>query len=1467
MKRDIAIIGMSGKYPKSDTIHKFWENLVNEEELIHFFDREELVAKGIAPNQLESPNFIKAAASIKTTNEFDYTFFNYTLDEARVMNPQTRMMHQLIWTGLEDAACDIERYRRKIGIFLGANKDLNWSLYSLFQKTENVDPLMKSKLVNPNFMASLIAYKLNLQGPCYFLDTACSTSLSAAHLACRSLLLNECGIAVVGGIRLLSYEHFGYEYHKGSIMSKDGHTKSFDTDSSGTVFSDGAGVVVLKRLEDAIKEKDHIYAVVKASAMNNDGNAKAGYTMPSVKGQSECIKLAQKIAGVSPLDISYIETHGTGTKIGDPIEIESLNLAFNNNIAQNCAIGSVKSNMGHADEAAGITGLIKTALALKHKVIPASLHYNNPNSAINFKEGPFFVNETSAKWEKVNEKPLTAGVSSFGIGGTNLHMILQESPIYKEERESKEYQLIRYSANSLESLEAYEKSLLDYIENDKKVTLSDLAYTLQVGRKQFDFAKYFVTTSLDVLSESLRSDTGQILEVIPKEDIVFMFPGQGSQYINMGKDLYEMHATFREILDEGFSLLRTFNNIEYKKILFPEQDSEHKINNTQYTQPLLFLVEYALAKLLIHLGIQPTYLIGHSLGEYTAACLSEVFSFEDALKIVVKRGELMASVETGEMVSVGKSIDDLDAAAVNKVSVAAINAPNTVVLSGENDEILSVEKYLEGEGIPFAKLKTSHAFHSNMMQDILEDFQEVLQEVKMEAPRIPFMSNTTGEFIDADMASSPTYWTEHIENTVYFEKGINNLIGIGHMLFIEVGPGKALTSFFNQSRGADHENAVLNTLRHPKQEMNDEEYFTDFLGKLWTNGIDIRWDSYYDEQTPYKISAPTYVFDTYDIPSIVSITDQLENEGFENFSQGKPSAKNYTLSWKYDPVISKSAQAIEIGIDYLLFADSSSFSSNMKQKLLSKKTNVLEVRKGTEYVKNDFVITMDPANKEHYSLLVEDCNGLDFKMDHILYCWELEEVISESKEPLGATRFNKTLGNVLNIIRTLNSRLTQHHHKITLISNTNCQVVGEEELKNYSNATATLLNILSQEHSNVYTSNIDIDDVDEKYIESVFKELESGEKYYKVAFRNGRRWVPYYQQLATIDAPKKEQFRAAGVYLFTGNLDEMSFVLIKHLLTDVKAHVFLLSTLVNGDSPEGKIRKKRLEILKDLSAGFHFISCNTAHLTSFSEEVDLIEKEYGSINAIVHSARNIDAHELTLVSELQDNEVNKHFALRVNSLLNINLIFKERTLDFVKVISSLSTYLGGAFLGSYASASTLLNDLVFYYTTLNLNCSILNLDRVAKNQEWIHEEEMLKIFNDSFKYDNVKELIISKRNINHVQNAPQKKETTNTKEAKIRRTALKSKFHLAESETEIAIVKLFEELFGVTGIGTKDNFFELGGDSLKGIPLINKINKEFSTHISLTDFFENPTVLQLATLIDNRKWLSSKTKTKNELFI
>jgi acyl transferase domain-containing protein/acyl carrier protein len=1467
MKKDIAIIGLSGRFPKSDNIEEFWKNLVEEKELIHFFTDDELEEKGIDKKVFTRKNYIKAASFVANTNFFDYPFFKYTLDEARIMNPQTRMMHHLVWEALEDAACDIERYSKKIGIFLGANKDLNWSLYASLANNVNVDELTKSKMSNPNFMASLIAHKLNFKGPCYFIDTACSTSLSTVHLACRSLLLNECGTAVVGGIRLLSENDYGYKYQEGSIMSIDGHNRSFDSKSSGTIGSDGAGVIVLKRLEEAIKDNDTIYAVIKGSAMNNDGNAKAGYTMPSVEGQIECIKLAHKIAGVVPEDISYIEAHGTGTKIGDPIEIEALNIAFNNSTSHKCAIGTVKSNMGHADEAAGIAGLIKTALSLNHKTIPASLYYESPNPTINFNEGPFYVNHSSKKWENVDGKVLTAGVSSLGIGGTNIHVILQEAPINENRKVKTKYKLVRYSAQTEDALERYEEKLLKFIENKKEVSIEDLSYTLQIGRKQFDFRKYLIVKESDDLIKSLKDKNAFSTAVHPKNHIIFMFSGQGSQYVNMGKDLYETYPLFKETLDKGLMYLNEFNDFDYKSILFNSNGvSDTRINETLFTQPILFLFEYTLAQLLVSFGVKPNYMIGHSLGEYVAATIGGVFTFKDALKIVAKRAELMSKVPKGEMLSIGISINQIKKEIIEGVSVAAINSHDSFVVSGTETSIALVKKQLESEEIPFVLLKTSHAFHSAMMNEIQEDFENELKSITLQKSEIPFISNITGNFITDEETTSTKYWSNHITEAVKFEKGIKELITLNNSLFIEVGPGRTLATFYKKSQNTDLENDVITTIKHHKEIGDDNRYFADFLGQLWSNGIDINWDVYYEGGKPNRLSIPTYDFDSYDVPSKVTIDEnflkrdaleQRKKEILESF---------YILSWKYIPRSKNKGTLFSKAEKYLFFNDGSSFNNELIKKLKADGKAIIEIIKGERFEEESpDKIIINPGTLGDYDALNSCLRTVNFKFDFIIYAWELShknavEVHSNYND------YNLTYNTILTIIKAFKLDETTEPKKIVVINDKNNIVTGAENSTGINQHTDTMLNVLTQEFVDLYGTSIDIDVNDslEKTVLEVSGELEMETKYYKVAFRNGRRWVPNYESL---DIGQNDKYRTPiikenGNYLIVGVLDDVEYALASHLLEEYKANVIILS---NASHQQWNEKQKQLyEKLKEHSGTITSLHTDIADYESFLLAFESIEGEHGTIHGIVHTARNIDITEIALVNNITDYVIEKHFSPRVNGFLNIERITRDKKVDFVKVISSLSSFLGGISYGAYASASALMDSVVLQQT--KANWSIINLDRVQEEEPWINQKELVATFHNSFIYDDLKQIIISKRDIHNPINT-NKKEVTSTINAEINRKTLKTRYTEPKTEKEFQIVKLFEDLFGLKGVGTQDDFFSLGGDSLKAMVLINLLRKETGITITISEIFSNKTVYDLSLLIEEKKWLQEDKIQVNQLII
>lgn len=641
---EIAIIGMSGQFPFSPDCNVYWQNLMAGKELTREYSDDELLKQGVRPEELDDSQFVKSAAVLEGKEYFDHLFFDYRPEEAAMMDPQIRMFHTHSWKALEDAGYASGREKQKIGLFAAASDNDNWKIHTYVKaKDVSVDPYFLQFISNGKFLSSLIAYKLDLRGPVVYVDSACSSSLVAIHLACRSLLTRECNLALSGGVKIGTTIGKGYHYQEGTILSSDGHCRTFDIEAGGTFLGEGIGVVVLKRLADAIKSKDNIYAVIRSSAINNDGHDKVGYTAPSVKGQSECIRMAHKLGGIDPRSIGYIEAHGTATKLGDPIEIAALNNAFQTGGKEKyCAIGSVKSNMGHLDAAAGVAGLIKAALSLKHRKIVPSLHFQQPNPKINFNDGPFYVNTELKDWPSNGDNPIRAGVSSFGIGGTNAHVVLEESPVKHRDPKEKRFPMLTLSAKNKTSLCRHIDEVKTFILNDPAIDIDDMAFTLQVGRKHFNHRQAIVFKDReDLIRQLSRSGSGSGVAPGAGVDVVFMFQGLGSQYVNMGRQLYEDKPLFRQEMDNGFRLLEALDGKNYKEIIYPTGTPTDEINMAVYAQPILFIFEYALAKLIMSCGIKPRFMIGHSLGEYVAACVLGVFSVSDALRLVARGAALV----------------------------------------------------------------------------------------------------------------------------------------------------------------------------------------------------------------------------------------------------------------------------------------------------------------------------------------------------------------------------------------------------------------------------------------------------------------------------------------------------------------------------------------------------------------------------------------------------------------------------------------------------------------------------------------------------------------------------------------------------------------------------------------------------------------------------------------------------------
>jgi phthiocerol/phenolphthiocerol synthesis type-I polyketide synthase E len=761
---DIAIIGMAGRFPGARNIEEFWQNLHDGVESITWFSEADLAAAGVAPAVLGDPKYVKAWSVLADAEWFDAGFFGFSPREAEIMDPQRRLFLECAWEALEHAGYDAEQYHGSIGVYGGASMN-TYLLHNLQAHGDLLRSEAGLQMIIGNdkdYLTTQVSYKLNLTGPSVAVQTSCSTSLVAVHLACQSLLGGECEMALAGGVTLRVPQTIGYVYQEGHILSGDGHCRAFDAKAQGTVWGSGVGIVVLKRLQDALADGDRIHAVIKGTAINNDGASKIGYTAPSIDGQARMIASALAMAEIAPETVSYIEAHGTGTALGDPIEIAGLTRAFRAHTDKHgfCAIGSVKTNIGHLGAAAGVTGLIKTVLALKHKELPASLHFVQPNPRIDFAHSPFYVQTALSEW-RADRAPRRAGVSSFGMGGTNAHVVLEEEPPQEASGDSRPWQLLVLSARTCTALERITTNLLAHFKTTPDLNLADVAYTLQVGRKGFSHRRMLVCRNLDDAVTALaRLHPQRVVTNVqePKErPVTFLFPGQGTQYVRMGFDLYRTELTFREQVDLCSELLRPHLKIDLRDVIYPNAESAetatHLMRQTAITQPALFVIEYALAKLWMAWGVQPEAMLGHSIGEYVAACLAGVFALEDALGLVAARGQLMQHLPGGAMLAVPLSHQEVEPLLGDHLSLAAVNAPFLCVVSGPTDAVEGLESLLTAKGRHCRRLQTSHAFHSEMMEPILEPFAQRVSTVNLHPPQIPYLSNVTGTWITVAEAS------------------------------------------------------------------------------------------------------------------------------------------------------------------------------------------------------------------------------------------------------------------------------------------------------------------------------------------------------------------------------------------------------------------------------------------------------------------------------------------------------------------------------------------------------------------------------------------------------------------------------------------------------------------------------------------------------------------------------------------
>jgi len=871
----IAVVGMAGRFPGANSVSDFWDNLRQGKESIVTLSEQELAAAGIGEKALSNPAYVRRAPLVDGVDEFDAEFFGFPPQAARTLDPQHRLFLQCAWHALEDAGCDPAGFDGSIGVY-GTCSSSAYLLHNLLSHHDpnvalaqgmNFEMVGLSLQNDKDFLATRVSHQFNLRGPSMGVQTACSSSLVAVHVACLSLLSGECDMALAGGVSLRIPHRVGYWHEPGSMVSALGQCRPFDVRADGTVFGSGVAIVALKPLQAAVEAGERIHAVIRASAINNDGSLKMGYAAPNPVAQADVIAEAHAVSGIDSSTVSYVETHGTATPLGDPIEVKGLRTAFG--VSQTprpgpCVLGSVKSNIGHLEVASGIAGLIKTILCLKNKAIPATLHFTSPNPELHLDQTPFVVQTEYGPWECDGIR--RAGVSSFGVGGTNAHVVVEEAPAVPARPKRPGPQVLLLSARTTAALGEARSALATTLTGPDEPNLADVAATL-AGRRKYDVRMAAVVHDRQHAATVLRavehdnvfvSESADSAEKSENPDrIVFLFPGQGAQHAGMARGLYDTEPVFTQHFDACATGFRDEMGIDLHAEIFGEEATN--LERTDRTQPALFAVEYALGKLIERYGVRAGAMAGHSIGEYVAATMAGVFDLPTAIKAVAMRARLMHESAPGAMVAVALSPDAIAEHLSDGVDLSAVNDPGNCVVAGSPDAIKAFSARLREHGIPARRVRTAHAFHSSAMDPVLPEFQNFLSGLELHEPHTPLLSNITGTWMTAEQATDPATWARQIRATVRFADELDVMLSDPSRILVEVGPGGSLTGSAVRHPKWSSGHRAVRLMRHPVQNTNDRDAFLLGLGQLWTAGAPVDWAPLAGP-APRLVTLPGYPF-------------------------------------------------------------------------------------------------------------------------------------------------------------------------------------------------------------------------------------------------------------------------------------------------------------------------------------------------------------------------------------------------------------------------------------------------------------------------------------------------------------------------------------------------------------------------------------------------------------------------------
>lgn len=1322
----IAIVGVGCRFPGADNAEQYWRNLRDGVESVSFFSAEQLRAVGVPDTLLARPDYVCAAAVLVGAEEFDAKFFGINPREAGMMDPQHRLLLECAWESLEDSGQNPIAAHGPVGIFAGAYRNDHADTV----ETEGDPAVMFARNIatEADYLATRVSYKLNLTGPSVTVQTACSTSLVAVHLACQSLLAGDCRLALAGGVAVRAGQYPGHVFQPGGILSADGHCRAFDANADGTVLGEGVGLVVLKRLAEAVADGDTVRAVILGSAIGNDGSSRVGFTAPGVDGQSRLVEAAHVAAQVHPDTIGYIETHGSGTPIGDRIEVEALSRVFRSGgwTGGSCAIGSVKTNIGHTHTAAGIAGLIKSVLTVQHGLIPPSLHFARPNEMIDFERSPFHVNTKLTPWPPGNV-PRRAAVSSFGLGGAGAHVVLEQAPQAQSTEEDVEQrcQVLVVSTRTESALEVATDRLAKHLAAQPNQRLADIAHTLQTGRSPFRHRRTVVADNHASAAAALRfrdPNTVRTATVGPNEPrIAFMFPGLGEQHPDMGRELYTTQPVFRRELDCCAEILRARSDVDLRAVLYSDLDPdeaglsteaaapEHGRSSndgldlraimkrdrraspppmdTAQAQPAMFAVEYALARLWMEWGIRPDAMIGYSIGEYVAACLAGVLAVEDALFLVAARAQMIAELPCGAMLAVPLSERRLREVLNADLAISAVNGPELCVVSGTEDAVSNMEDRLRADSVASRRLQVSHAFHSPLMEPVTDKLTELVAGIELREPTIPYLSNVTGDWITPDETTDPAYWARHMRQAVRFADSVEQLWQTEGRLLLEVGPGAALGSLalpLRMQRG-EASTLTLSSLPQYYNRRAETAVLLDAVAKLWLAGAPIDWAGHHNGQKLRRIPLPTYPFERRRQPVGPPQTCSTRRVQQRPQSGRRPDLADWfsVPVWEPLPPLPPPTSGGREG--WLLFIDDWGIGARLAESLRADGHRVTTVRaRAGERQLDGQELTIDPGRALDYAALLHDIPCGDFPR-RIVHLWSVSP-------PGGAGDVENDLlcgfQSMLLLAKAVGGRALSERLEVSVVSSDMQAVAGAGAARP---ARATVLGpcrVWPQEDPRIACRSIDITIPkagswrETQTVQALRAELSQPIDDATLAHRGNLRWRQAHIPMRVAKQDWPTRLRPGGTYLITGGLGGIGLTLARHLVGTYRANLVLVSRTVRQTA--------EVQALEAAGGSVLALAADVTNVDQMRSVLAKARSAFGAVHGIIHAAGIPGGGLIQLKDPVTAQRV---LAPKVHGALVLRKVCASDDLDFVLYCSSVLAVTGALGQVDYCAANSFLDAL------------------------------------------------------------------------------------------------------------------------------------------------------------------------------